>query len=261
MLNLKHSQETSGHTMRRLCFTITRSLVIIVNLISTALALLLIYTSFNLFSKKNSPDLLNDGPPKLDHIYVILTAAAIGLIIALLSLLGLFGAIKKSKSALGTYAAIVFFLISLLFILVVVTYTMPNNPPQNYKDLDKSFVNYTIAIYNYVDPTDDFTKLIDNVQKRFACCGVNSPNDWLEYYSHKIPKSCCLEPVESSLPKFKYCAESDFRFGCYRALMDSLYSSLPALRAILYVIMVFGLICTTAAFFMIRTLRRSLDVV
>lgn len=261
MLNPKQSQQTSVHKMRKLCFGITRSLIIIVNLISAALAFLFIYTSFNAVNKKNSPDLLNDNPPKLDHIYVSFISAGFGLIIALLSLLGLFGTIKKSKSALRTYAVIVFLLVSVLIILVIITYTMPNTPPQIYKDWDKSFVNSTIAVYNYVDPTDDLTKFIDFIQNRFACCGVNSPNDWLEYYSHKIPKSCCMEPVESRLPKFKYCAESDARFGCHKALMDSFYSSLPVVRALLYVLIVFGLICTTAAFFMIRTLRRSLDVV
>lgn len=261
MLTPKHSQQTSGHTMRRLCFGITRSLVIIVNLISTVLAFLLIYSCFHAVSKKNSPDLLNDNSSKFDHIYVSFITASFGLIIALISLLGLFGAIRKSKSALGTYAAIVFFLISILFILVIATYTMPNTPPQTYKDWDRSYVNSTIAMYNYVDPTDDLTKFIDFIQNKFACCGLNSANDWVEYYSHKIPRSCCSEPVESSLPKFKYCAESDYKFGCHKALMDSFYSSLPVIRAILYVMIVFGLICTTAAFFMIRTLRKSLDVV
>lgn len=248
--------------MRRLCFGITRSLVIIVNLIITALAALLVYVSFNAFDEGHELDALNDqSQPRLVHTYVSIICAGLGLIIALLSILGLFGAARKSKSVLGTYAAIVFFMVSILLVMVIITHTMSNSNYSAYKEIDKGFVNSTVVVYNYVDSSDMKTRIIDNIQKSFACCGVNSPNDWTEYSLHKIPKSCCSEPVESSLPVFKYCAESDHKIGCWKALTDHFHANLASVRMILYTLIAFGLICTAAACFMIRTLRKSLDVV
>lgn len=247
--------------MRNLCFTITRGLVIIVNLIICALACLLIYVSFNAFDQDYELDTLNDsGQPRLVHVYVSIIAAGLGLIIALLSLLGLVGSVKKSKSILVTYAAIVLILVSLLFALVFITYTL-NKSTSNYKEIDKSYVNSTVVVYNYVDSSDMKTRIIDNIQRSFSCCGVNSPTDWTEYSLHKIPKSCCSEPVESSLPVFKYCAESDHKIGCWKALTDHFHDNLPSVRIVFYVLIAFGLVCSAAALFMYRTLKKNFDVV
>lgn len=235
-------------------FGVTRTLVIIVNLIITALASLLIYVSFNAFDQDYLQELdssLSESQPRLIHTYVSIICAGLGLIIVLLSLLGLFGAVKKSKSILGTYAAIILFLVSILLVMVVLTYTI-NNKGSNFKEIDKSFVNSTVVVYNYVDSSDVKTKIIDRIQKSFACCGVNSPNDWTEYSLHRIPKSCCSEPVESSLPVFKYCAESDHKIGCWKALTDHFHANLSSVRTVLYTLIAFGLVCVSAAFSMIR---------
>lgn len=247
--------------MRRLCFSIIRSLVIVVNLIVTVLAALLIYVSFTAFDQNYELDTLGDTHPKLVHTYVSIICAGLGLIIALLSFLGLFGAARKSKSILATYAAILFILVSILLILVIVTYSIQNASNSSYKEIDKSFVNSTVVVYNYVDSSDMKTRIIDNIQRSFSCCGVNSPNDWTEFSLHKIPKSCCSEPVESSLPVFKYCAESDHKIGCWKALVDHFHANLSSVRTVLYVFIAFGLICMSAVGFIILSLKKSLDVV
>lgn len=259
--------------MRRLFFDITRTSLIIINLIITALACMLIYISINAFNQDlelyslNSND--SNQQPKIIHTYVAIIIAIIGIVIALLALIGLIGSAKKSKTILATYSAIIFILILLLFILVILTYTINNNYINSsstsgnsivqYKEVDKSFVNSTVVFYNYVDSSDMKTRIIDNIQKSFSCCGVNSPNDWTEYSLHKIPKSCCSEPVESSLPVFKYCSESDFKIGCWKALTDHFTANLNSVRIVLYVLISFGLICIVAALFMIKTLRKGLE--
>lgn len=249
--------------MRRFCFGFARTLLIIVNLIIATLAALLIYISFTALDQNYEFDSMSsDGQPSLVHTYVSIICAGLGLIIFLLSLLGFFGALKKSKSILITYAAIIFVMVSILFILVILTYSLNTQANQSsYKEIDKSFVNSTIVVYNYVDSSDMKTRIIDNIQRSFACCGVNSPNDWTEYSLHKIPRSCCSEPVESNLPSFKYCAESDHKIGCWKALSDHFYANLASVRIVLYAIMTFGLVCTLAACYMMATLKKILDVV
>lgn len=261
---MEHDYKSTPCNRLNLClFGITRTLVIIINLIITALACLLIFVSFNAFDQDYVQELdssLSESQPKLIHTYVSIICAGLGLIIALLSLLGLVGAVRKSKSILGTYAAIISFMLLLLLAMVVVTFTI-NNKSSTYKEIDKSFVNSTVVVYNYVDSGDMKTRIIDRIQKSFTCCGVNSPNDWMEYSLHKIPKSCCSEPIESSLPRFKYCADSDYKTGCWKALTDYFNANLASVRALLWILIAFGLICISAACSMIRTLSRNSDVV
>jgi len=246
--------------MGQFCFGITRGLIILENLVVCTLASLLIYISFSAMDQDFGMDTLNDNHPKVVHAYISAISAGVGIIIALLSLLGLFGAIKKSQSALGMYAAIIFFMVSILAILVVITLTMRNNGVI-YKEVDKSIVNTTVAVYNHTDANDIKTRVLDQIQRRLTCCGINSPNDWKEYGLRKIPKSCCTSLVESNQPSFKFCEQSDYKIGCWRAMTDYFHANLAAARLVLYVIIGFGLICSMAAFSMVRTLKRSSEVV
>jgi hypothetical protein len=251
--------------MRRLCFSLVRSLLIVVNLLATALALLLVYVSFTAFDQNYEIDSFSTTDstqsPRLIHTYVSILFAGLGLIIALTSLLGLLGALNKSKSLLTTYATIVFLMVSILFVMVIITYTLSQQNPTAYKEIDKGFVNSTVVVYNHVDSSDMKTKFIDYIQRSYSCCGVNSPNDWQEYSLHKIPRSCCLEPVESSLPVFKYCAESDYKTGCWKALLDNFRANPNPILTVLYVFMSAGLICIAAAGFILLTIRKNLDIV
>lgn len=231
-----------------------------VNLVVVTMASMLIYVSFSAIDQDFGMDTLNDNHPRVVHTYISAISAGVGIIIALLSLLGLFGALKKSESALAMYAAIVFFMIAILAILVVVSLTMQNTGVI-YKDLDKGIVNTTINIYNHTNANDFRTRALDQIQRRLSCCGINSPNDWKEYGIRKIPKSCCLMQVESNQPMFKYCEVSDFKIGCWRAMTDYFHANLSSARTILYVLIGFGLVCSMAAISLIRTLRRSLEVV
>lgn len=230
------------------------------NLIVGALAGLLIYVSFSAMDQDFGMDTLNDNHPKVVHAYISAISAGVGIIIALLSLLGLFGAIKKSKSSLGMYAAIIFFMIAVLAVFAVVTLTMKNTGA-TYKDFDRSIVNTTVALYNHTDSNDIKTRILDQIQKRLSCCGVNSPNDWKDYGIHKIPKSCCSNHTESIQPLFKFCEQSEHNTGCWKAMTDYFHANLSTARLFLYIIIGFGLICSLGAFSMVRTLKRSLEVV
>lgn len=230
------------------------------NMIVFTLAGLLIYVSFSAMDQDFGMDTLNDNHPRVVHTYISAISAGVGIIIALLSLLGLFGAIKRSESALAMYAAIIIFMIIILAILVIVSLTMQNTGVV-YKDLDKSIVNTTINIYNHTDNNDFRTRALDQIQRRLSCCGINSPNDWKDYGLRKIPKSCCSNHLESSQPLFKYCEVSEHKTGCWRAMTDYFHANLSSARTLLYVLIGFGLVCALAATSMIRTLKRSLEVV
>lgn len=246
--------------MGQFCFSLVRSLILIENLMVFTLASLLIYVSFSAMDQDFGMDTLHDSHPKNVHAYISAISAGVGIIIALLSLLGLIGAMRKSSSILMMYAAIIFFMVAILGVIAIVTLTMKNDGAE-YRDVDRGIVNTTIAMYNHTDINDVKTMILDHVQKRLSCCGINSPNDWKDFGQRKIPKSCCSQHQESNVPLFKYCEQSDYKVGCWRAMTDYFHANLSTARTILFVLMWFGLICALAAYSMVRTLRRSLEVV
>ena len=236
------------------------------NFIIVTMASLLIYISFSAMDQDFGLDTLNDNHPKVVHTYISAICAGVGIIIALMSMLGLFGAMRKSESALAMYTAIIMFMLILLSVLVVITITMQNNAAGKsiaYKDLDKGVVNATIYIYNFTSPNDFRTKALDHIQKQLSCCGINSANDWKEYGQiRKIPRSCCSNHVETQQPAlFKYCEQSEFKVGCWRAMTDYFHANLASARTSLYVLIGFSFACSLASISMIRTLRRRSEVV
>lgn len=246
--------------MSHICFSFVRCLIIAENFIVAIMASLLIYVSLSAIDGDFGMETLQDNHPKNVHAYISAISLGVGIIIALLSLLGLFGAIKKSRSVLTMYGSIIFFMITILGIIAALTLTIKTDGVV-YKDVDKNLVNSTISVYNHTDNNEIKTRVLDSIQRRLSCCGINSPNDWKDYGLHKIPKSCCSNHVETTLPLIKYCEQADFKIGCWRAMTDYFHANLSTARAILYMIIGFGIICVLAACFLVRFLRQSLEVV
>lgn len=230
------------------------------NLVVTAIAMYLLYASISAFDRDFGLDSLNDSHPNVVHTYISIIGAGTGVIIALLSLIGFCGAVKKSRAALTLYAAIIFMMVVFLIMMVTLTFQM-SDQQSGLKELDKGTVNATITMYDFTNPNDIKTKGWDRLQKQLKCCGVNSPSDWSEYSLHKIPPTCCKEPTESSLPVFQYCVESDFKVGCYKTIIDLFYANIDKFRIMLCILIVFGISCIVGALCMVRTLKRSLEVV
>lgn len=259
-------KEDRDSIMNRTWSTVIRSLLIIVNILPILPGCLLIYSCFTISAgdSNNSPThSLFASQTNPVFTYSVVLGSAVGAVIVLVALLGLYAAIKRSKSLLATYATIQSIVVLLLVVMVIFTYTLgASKSKMRNEQLDESIVNSTIAMYNYVDTSDPRTTFADFVQKKFSCCGLNSPNDWMEYSYHKIPKSCCLEPVESSLPVFKYCAESDYKIGCWRPLMDYFFETvLPITRDFILIKIYYNVACTALACLLIRSIKKDLDVV
>lgn len=251
----------SQFDMGQICFNIVRALILLENLAVVLMASMLIYISFSAMDQDFGLDILKDNHPKDVHAYITAICAGIGIIIALVSILGLFGAVRKSKSALIMYGSIILSMVAILAILSLFSMTTRNGG-QPYRDLDKSVVNATIAMYNHTGEERDVRRMIlDLVQKKLSCCGINSPNDWKEYGMHKIPTPCCSNHTESSQPPIKYCEQSDYKTGCWKAMNEYFQANLSTARTFVYTIVGLGLMCSTAAFLMVRTLRKGLEVV
>lgn len=238
-------------------FEAIRTLGIIVNLVIGVLAVLFIYTSFSTFDYDLGPESSQDAQEHAVHIRVSIMAALLGLGIGLLATAGLLGALRKSSKILLIYVALLAAMLTILIVLTGLTFMIRSPNDFMKPEADKLVVNSTIVLYNYVEPSDIKTRILDNIQTTLSCCGVNSPDDWYNYYEHKIPKSCCSEPIESSLPVFKYCAESDFKAGCWKAVSVFAFEHLWVLRLVYYVLISVALLFIVQGVYIMRRVKNG----
>lgn len=96
-----------------------------------------------------------------------------------------------------------------------------------------------------------FINLIDQIQTRFSCCGVESPQDWNQYWEDYIAPSCCskadmvtnvkwskLFKVDESY-EFHHCTQAAaHHLGCLAALKEDEKSKFAWLSNLIVFLMV-----------------------
>lgn len=96
-----------------------------------------------------------------------------------------------------------------------------------------------------------FINLIDSIQTKFACCGVEAPLDWVNAWDNFIPASCCSEPETATNElwsrlfkveeghEFHHCTEvTAYHLGCLAALKDDEKSKFAWLSNLIVFLMV-----------------------
>lgn len=96
-----------------------------------------------------------------------------------------------------------------------------------------------------------FINLIDTIQTKFSCCGVESAEDWVKIWEGYIPPSCCTTPITSQDPnwvkhfkvdddyEFLHCNEtSSYHLGCLVALKEDEQSKFAWLSNLIVFLMV-----------------------
>lgn len=109
--------------------------------------------------------------------------------------------------------------------------------------------------YNFTEPADRLTKIVDDMQSRFHCCGVNGTQDW----QHGVPFSCCAayRPVAPDQPPqpIRYCPndaqQPAYADGCLTKVVSAVsnriwYLAATAVSFALIQIMAVVLACCVA---------------
>uniref|UniRef100_A0A8C2FMG8 Tetraspanin n=1 Tax=Cyprinus carpio TaxID=7962 RepID=A0A8C2FMG8_CYPCA len=124
----------------------------------------------------------------------------LGLILALLSLMGCIGALRKNMCLLRTFSAFVLVLLVVQVLAVVVLYSLQGQI-ENYlrSGMLAAMVRYQADL--------DLRFIIDEIQTGLQCCGADTYRDWgINVYFNcsapgvqacGVPPSCCIDPLEN----------------------------------------------------------------
>lgn len=90
-------------------------------------------------------------------------------------------------------------------IFAAYAFSQPENLAANAKE---------IFIHFWDDSRNASDAVIDHIQQKIGCCGINGPEDWTKFPKNGVPKSCCGNDVAT-------CTESTaFQHGCAQLIFD-----------------------------------------
>lgn len=113
-----------------------------------------------------------------------------------------------------------------------------------------------------------FINLIDTLQTKFLCCGVESVHDWTNQWENFIPPSCCKEHLVktniqwSNLFKvdqtheFQFCNDTaSYQLGCLAALKEDEHSKSAWLADLIVFLMVITIANTIVSLLLIGLIK------
>lgn len=139
----------------------------------------------------------------------------------ILGLVGAYGAFYRHHPSIRAFS-LASALTTLLLVMMLIYVESPQELAQKHKQMFEQLQG-DMKLYSWdhepaTKKSEEVTKMWDDVQ-RIACCGVEGPNDWIDYrpssskYNSAYPSSCCLH---SSGATKSVCTKQDLFFtdGC-----------------------------------------------
>ncbi|CAF3376957.1 unnamed protein product [Rotaria sp. Silwood1] len=140
------------------------------------------------------------------------------------------GAVLKNRGFLYTYSVILLLIIFFEFAAVIVTLVFRNDL---WKTYDSGFME--VFHHAYSQNQTETIKIIENLERKFKCCGVDGASDYARY-GYKIPSSCYMD---ESTKRILYSQ------GCAEAVAIWVWNKLPIIAGVLGAILfieLFGVI-------------------
>jgi len=154
----------------------------------------------------------------------------VGVLTTCLAAFGCLGAVCQNRVFLYLYSVILTLIIVLEFAAVIVTLKFRNDLWRSY---DSGFEE--IFQYAYRHNQTETTKIIEQLEREFKCCGVHSFLDYT-HSGYRIPPSCYPNQIPNEFP---------FNQGCTTAVAIWIWNALPIIAGVLGSILfieIFGVI-------------------
>ncbi|XP_045473783.1 leukocyte surface antigen CD53-like [Harmonia axyridis] len=141
--------------------------------------------------------------------YGLFMVIVAGLLICL-AFVGLCGAVRECYLKLFVFAGL---LIAVLLVSLLVHLFML--PPEDDSETSSLFLKHHLPKRFEIDKrvmsniSAYSLKIWDNAHRKFKCCGLSGPNNWLEI-NRSIPQSCCHFKDNSSDPISEFCRGSSY---------------------------------------------------
>ncbi|XP_075212240.1 23 kDa integral membrane protein-like [Lycorma delicatula] len=126
----------------------------------------------------------------------------LGFIIFIVSLIGMLFEKKPKHLLLYGYSLLFFFAILLVLYLSIYFYS-----PDSGNSLVDELISFMVAY------RPKHVNMMDEIQTKFVCCGIEDPNDWLKMKLERIPQSCCIVEPCNTFDKRKIYTE-----GCRKSI-------------------------------------------
>ncbi|KAI1298175.1 CD63 antigen [Halotydeus destructor] len=215
----------------------------------------------------------------------------VGFFVFLIAFLGCCGAIMESYCILLTFGIVVAVMLTVELILAGLVFAFKTDV----QNAAEHGLSNGLNKYNASNPDAHYTRIIDDLQSSFKCCGINNASDWWglvdPFQPNLLPKSCCDKtnpeavcmlkpdgPMTSTTTERAPIAGSGFNplvsesaaivvdqgpfdHGCLPVIVDSFSNSLGPVGGACLAVALFQLIGIVFAFCLGRAVKREYQVV
>jgi len=261
-------------------------ILFVFNFIFVIFGSLLIYFGFTVIQQAQDFKAFFETPDTM-AIGVII----VGFFIFLIAFLGCCGAIIESYCVLVSFGIIVTVILTLELALAGLAFAFKSD----LQSVAEHGVREAIGKYNFSDPENHFTRIIDDLQWNAKCCGATNVSDWITLQQGRIPASCCpkefnescsaMSVVTTTTPGSRSAIfgnlpdnslsgnepssaspapvinEHVYEQGCVQAAVNALEGSLGPVGGVCLAVALFQLLGVVFAFCLGRAVRREYQVV
>ncbi|KAG5897489.1 hypothetical protein JTB14_031113 [Gonioctena quinquepunctata] len=201
----------------------SRYMLIIFNLIFAITGIIIISVGVSAKAYFHEFDTLLDDK----YFYVSDLLIIIGVIIFFIAFFGCCGAMKQNACMTTTYSSLLV-MIFLLELAVGIGGVLLKNKTE---DILIDTMDKTMEQYGKVNET---TRMWDQVQKQFQCCGVHNASDWktLNTTTHgQIPLSCCDIPTGTTFT-FNCTLDKAYKEGCLEEFGNFVKANISTIQGV-----------------------------
>ncbi|CAF0751543.1 unnamed protein product [Rotaria sordida] len=174
---------------------------------------------------------------------------ALGVIIIVLTALGLIGAYKNRLNLLKIFIVSLVIILLLQLIAAIVAFTLRNKAKdQLHTELKESLTDYKNGNENTITEWN-------RLQQKWSCCGVDKTDDWKNYTKDGKPPSSCCPNNDCTQPMVN--GTVYFDRGCYESASNLFFQYSKALGGVSIFFFFIEIAGLGLAIFLLRDLKNN----
>uniref|UniRef100_A0A0B8RY74 Tetraspanin n=1 Tax=Philothamnus irregularis TaxID=1899461 RepID=A0A0B8RY74_9SAUR len=176
---------------------------------------------------------------------------SVGVIVFFISFFGCCGAVKENYCMVTTFAV----LLTIIFLVEIAAAITGYIFKDKVKTVIKNEIQEEMNSYNSSGPN-----ILDDLQRKYNCCGINSYTDWFnvtQLKPNKVPSSCCKNGMDCTKNPTR---ENTFEEGCVKEIEDWLRRHIVIVAAVALGIAFFELLGIIFACCLMKGIRSGYEV-